>query len=200
LLASDWNHHQDAAVDELSALFAVETRPRIEVCDALELLEEKDWVLVRVFTDRSESRDDLVSEDWWRMMGGGRWTSSEDLMLLGEVKGDTGSGGDREDVGSVDRVRLSKKGGGLEMLPEGRKWGGGRRAGGGGMGSVRASEREMRSGDGGVDDDEGVGEIQRRTGRRAEGGIELRRASRRSASEGREEPMLISDVTSRSSL
>ena len=63
MLASDWNHHQAAAVDELSALFAVETRLRIEVCDALELPEEKEWVLVRVLTDRSESRDDLVRED-----------------------------------------------------------------------------------------------------------------------------------------
>lgn len=59
------------------------------------------------------------------------------------------------------------------------------------MGSVMASARERRSGEGGVEDVDGVGEIHRRMGRRDM----LWRASRRSASEGREEDMGRPDVT-----
>jgi hypothetical protein len=57
------------------------------------------------------------------------------------------SGGEREAVGRVDRVRLSKKGGG--RANERALYGGGSLAGGGGAtrGSRRASRRGERSGD-----------------------------------------------------
>lgn len=91
------------------------------------------------------------------------------------VGGDTGNGGDNELVGRVERVRLSKNGGG------GRKCLGGNRAGAGGwMGLVIASDNERRPGEGGVEVLDGAGDIQRKTGR---GGMFVSRASRRSASE-----------------
>ena len=49
------------------------------------------------------------------------------------------------------------------------------------MGLVKASDSERRSGEGGVEEVEGAGDIQRKMGRRA--GMLVRRASRRSASE-----------------
>lgn len=57
-------------------------------------------------------------------------------------------GGEREDVGRVERVRLSKNGGTRVVKASGRRaWGGSR----GSSGSQRASLRDARDVDGGVD-------------------------------------------------
>lgn len=133
-------------------------------------------ILLRLCTVRRLSSDDWVRDEWLSTMGAGLWTSMGTAELNAFVGGDTGKGGDNELVGSVERVRLSKNGGG------GRKCLGGNRAGAGGwMGLVIASDNEWRSGEGGVEVLDGAGDTQRKMGRR--GGMFVSRPSRRSASE-----------------
>lgn len=76
-------------------------------------------------------------------MGGGRTTSDR-------IEWNEAIGGEREEEGRVERVRLSRKGGGRLRLRDARK-DGGRRAAGGRRGSFMASFRRARLGDGGED-------------------------------------------------
>lgn len=190
LVRESGNHHHD----EVDAGCVSSKDVSTEDWDVVEVVEnvrepELD-VLLRLCTDRRVSSEDWVSEEWLSTMGAGLCTSLDIDELKPVVGGDTGRGGDSELVGSVERVRLSRKGGGRLL---GRKCFGGRRAGAGAfMGSDIASDSERRSGDGGVEEVEGVGDIHRRMGRR---GMFFARASRRSASEGREEDMSRPDVT-----
>lgn len=181
-------NHQDHAVEDVdSSTLSAELGEEV---DEIERVAVR--TLVRLCTDRSESSEVWVKDDWLRTMGGGRLTSGEDTWE--DVGGVTGSGGDSEEVGRVERVRLSRNGGGRRWVW--RRCRGPKRAGGGRSGSVMASDSEWRAGDGGLDVVDGVGESQRRTGRRTAGGMSVRRASRRSVRDGREQAIF--DLTSQS--
>lgn len=127
---SDWNHHQEDEVDD----WISGEREDVEEM----VVMEREWQ--RVETERRESRDERVGGEWVRTMGGGRVMLGTE-KLSAETETDTASGGEREDVGSVDRVRLSRNGGGRDRLRVARNESGSRASAGRviGIGSVSAS-------------------------------------------------------------
>lgn len=131
----------------------VSVRVVVEMMEAVDM--ERTWS--RLETERRVSREERVGGEWvstmggeWRGPGGGSW----DWL-------DTDSGGDSDDVGSVDRVRLSRNGGPCDSRRDAWNESGSSARGGGvgssvGRGSCRASDSDARLGDGGVVEGGGV--------------------------------------------
>jgi hypothetical protein len=68
--------------------------------------------------ERRVSREERVGGEWVRRMGGEWRRSSEVSGQESCCSDDTVCGGESDEVGRVERVRLSRKGGGLERARE----------------------------------------------------------------------------------
>lgn len=113
-LFSDWNHHQFVELDAGSSGVCALKDSEAAVEADRTLPREPDRAWSRNDTDRSVSKDVRVGGECVSTIGGVcRSRSSQDGEAGGELW-TVANGGESDDVGNVDRVKLSRKGGGRE--------------------------------------------------------------------------------------